>query len=101
MKNSFKRLLITFLKDLVKVLPDEDESKSITLAGAVSDPGYFTTLREAHLAIGGLLGEITFLKLFLNRLSVYIFKMLLLHTFIHNKNPYCNKCCPFPTFVGF
>ncbi|XP_037539404.1 sex hormone-binding globulin [Nematolebias whitei] len=56
-KNSFKRLLITFLKDLVKVLPDEDESKLITLAGVVSDPGYFTTLREAQLAIGGLLGE--------------------------------------------
>ncbi|XP_017294440.2 sex hormone-binding globulin [Kryptolebias marmoratus] len=57
-KSSLRRLLITFLKDLVKVLPDDEESESITLpVGAESHPGYLTTLREGHLAIGGLLGE--------------------------------------------
>lgn len=57
MENSLERLLITFLKDSVKVLPDEDESKSFSVT-AESHPGYLTTLREGHLAVGGLLGKL-------------------------------------------
>ncbi|KAM4536971.1 sex hormone-binding globulin [Odontesthes bonariensis] len=57
-KNSFKTLLITFLKDLLKVLPDEDESKTTTLqASPASQTGYLTIWRDGRLAIGGLLGE--------------------------------------------
>nr|XP_033507922.1 sex hormone-binding globulin [Epinephelus lanceolatus] len=58
MKDTFKRLVITFETDLLQVLQDEDESKTTTLPiSPVSHPGYLTTWREGHLAVGGLLGE--------------------------------------------
>ncbi|XP_041841498.1 sex hormone-binding globulin [Melanotaenia boesemani] len=57
-ENPFKRLLITFQKDLLKVFPDEDESKSIVLpVSAVSHPGYLAAWKNGLLAVGGFLGE--------------------------------------------
>lgn len=60
MKDTFKRLVITFQTDLLKVLEDEDEDESKTTLSIipVSHPGYLTTWREGRLAVGGLLGEI-------------------------------------------
>ncbi|XP_028284976.1 sex hormone-binding globulin [Parambassis ranga] len=55
-KNTFRRLLMTFMKDLVKVFQDEDQSKNTTIS-PVSHPEYLTTWRNGHLAVGGLLGE--------------------------------------------
>lgn len=49
---------MTFMKDLVKVFQNEDESKNTTIS-ALSHPEYLTTWRNGHLAVGGLLGEIT------------------------------------------
>ncbi|XP_074479546.1 sex hormone-binding globulin isoform X2 [Sebastes fasciatus] len=59
MKDTFKRLVITFQTDLLKVLEDEDEDESKTTLSIipVSHPGYLTTWREGRLAVGGLLGE--------------------------------------------
>ncbi|XP_061565538.1 sex hormone-binding globulin [Cololabis saira] len=57
-KNTFNRVLITFLKDLLKVHQDEDESKTITLpVSPASHPGYLATWTGGRLAIGGLLGD--------------------------------------------
>ncbi|CAG5929218.1 unnamed protein product [Menidia menidia] len=57
-KSSFKRLLITFLEDLLKVLPDEDESKTSTFpVSPTSHPSYKTIWDKGRLAFGGLLGE--------------------------------------------
>ncbi|KAM4564777.1 sex hormone-binding globulin isoform 1-T1 [Fundulus diaphanus] len=57
LKNTFKRLQITILEDLVKVIQDADESDATTHSYELeSRPGYLTTLREGRLAIGGLLG---------------------------------------------
>ncbi|XP_042257534.1 sex hormone-binding globulin [Thunnus thynnus] len=58
MKETFKRLVITFQTDLLQVLQDEDESKTTQIpVSPVSHPGYLTTWREGRIAIGGLLGE--------------------------------------------
>uniref|UniRef100_A0A3Q2NPU9 Sex hormone-binding globulin n=1 Tax=Fundulus heteroclitus TaxID=8078 RepID=A0A3Q2NPU9_FUNHE len=57
LKNTFKRLQITILGDLVKVIKDAGESDATTYSYELeSRPGYLTTLREGRLAIGGLLG---------------------------------------------
>lgn len=59
-KNTFKRLLMTFQKDALKVLQDEDESKTSVLSGnAERHNSYLTTWTEGRFAVGGLLGEIT------------------------------------------
>ncbi|XP_069579012.1 sex hormone-binding globulin [Brachyistius frenatus] len=58
MKNSFRRLLITFMKDLLKVRLDKDESKATTLSvSSASHSGSLPAWTEGRLAIGGLLGE--------------------------------------------
>uniref|UniRef100_A0A1A8MHZ0 Sex hormone-binding globulin n=2 Tax=Nothobranchius pienaari TaxID=704102 RepID=A0A1A8MHZ0_9TELE len=58
LENTIKRLLVTFLKDSVKVAEREDESDAVTfLAGAESHPGYLTSVRGGRFAVGGLLGE--------------------------------------------
>ncbi|KAM6909042.1 sex hormone-binding globulin [Xenentodon cancila] len=57
-KNTFNRVLITFLKDLLKVHQDQDESKTIVLpVSPANQPDYLATWRGARLAIGGLLGD--------------------------------------------
>ncbi|XP_036002305.1 sex hormone-binding globulin isoform X1 [Fundulus heteroclitus] len=57
LRNTFKRLQITILGDLVKVIKDAGESDVTTYSYELeSRPGYLTTLREGRLAIGGLLG---------------------------------------------
>lgn len=57
MKETFKRLVITFQTDLLKVLEDEDESKTTLSIIPGSHLGYLTPWREGRLAVGGLLGE--------------------------------------------
>ncbi|KAK2863120.1 hypothetical protein Q5P01_002653 [Channa striata] len=58
MKDTFRRLAITFQTDSLQVLQDTNEPKTITLSiSLVSHPGYLTTWKEGRLAIGGLLGE--------------------------------------------
>ncbi|XP_054456997.1 sex hormone-binding globulin [Anoplopoma fimbria] len=57
-KDTFKRLVIIFQTNLLKVFHDEGELKTITLPiNPVSRPGYLTPWREGHFAVGGLLGE--------------------------------------------
>ncbi|XP_037614742.1 sex hormone-binding globulin isoform X2 [Sebastes umbrosus] len=53
LKETFKRLVITFQTDLLKVLKDEDKSKT-TLSINLR---CLTTWRGGRLAVGGLLGE--------------------------------------------
>uniref|UniRef100_UPI0037E715F8 sex hormone-binding globulin n=1 Tax=Semicossyphus pulcher TaxID=241346 RepID=UPI0037E715F8 len=58
MKDTFKKLVITFQTDLIHVIEDEDESK--TTAFRISPEGRPASLaswREGRLAFGGLLGE--------------------------------------------
>lgn len=59
MKDTFKRLVITFQTELLQVLQDkvEPESSSLYVTG-VRDPGFLETWREGRLAFGGLLGEV-------------------------------------------
>ncbi|XP_044040908.1 sex hormone-binding globulin isoform X1 [Siniperca chuatsi] len=58
MKDTLKRLVMTFKTNLLQVLQDEDESNTTTFSiRPLRDPGYLTTWREGRLAIGGLLGE--------------------------------------------
>ncbi|XP_029311154.1 sex hormone-binding globulin [Cottoperca gobio] len=56
MRDTFKRLVITFQTDLLQALQDEDQSKTLSIS-PLSHPGYLTTWREGRLAVGGLLGE--------------------------------------------
>lgn len=59
MKDTFKRLVITFQTELLQVLQDEVEPKSSSLyVTGVRDPGFLETWREGRLAFGGLLGEV-------------------------------------------
>ncbi|MEQ2236633.1 hypothetical protein ILYODFUR_014667, partial [Ilyodon furcidens] len=71
-KNTMKRLQITFLKYIVKwLIYYVDESNEIAFSyGPESTPGNLTTLTEGRFAIGGLLGKY---KLILNILF-YIFR---------------------------
>lgn len=57
-KSTFKRLLVTFQKDVLKVLQDEDESTtSVLSSNPESHNSYLTTWKEGRLAFGGLLGD--------------------------------------------
>lgn len=59
MKDTLKKLAITFQADSLRVLQDEDESKTASLSvGSESRPGYLNLWREGRLAVGGLLGGI-------------------------------------------
>lgn len=59
MKDTFKRLVITFQANSLQVFQDEDESETTTLPiGPGSQPGYSATWGAGHLAFGGLLGEV-------------------------------------------
>ncbi|KAF3697919.1 Sex hormone-binding globulin [Channa argus] len=59
MKDTFRRLVITFLTDSLQVLQDKDDPKTTTFPiSPVSHPEYLTTWKEGRLAIGGLLGEV-------------------------------------------
>lgn len=59
MQNTFKKLRITFLENIVKVFQYADESNAETYNYVPeSPPGYLTALREGRFAIGGLLGEL-------------------------------------------
>ncbi|KAM8746672.1 sex hormone-binding globulin [Acanthopagrus schlegelii] len=58
MKDTLKKLAITFQTDSLRVLQDEDESKAVSLSvGSESRPGYLNLWREGRLAVGGLLGD--------------------------------------------
>lgn len=57
LKNTFKSLVITFQTELLQVFQDEHKTTSLFVT-AMTNPGFWTTLREGRLAIGGLLGEI-------------------------------------------
>lgn len=58
-KDTLKKLAITFQADSLRVLQDEDGSKTTSLSvGSESRPGYLNMWREGRLAVGGLLGEI-------------------------------------------
>lgn len=58
MKDTFRRLEITFQTGLLQVRQYEDESKTETLAVIpVSHAGYLDTWRDGRLAFGGPLGE--------------------------------------------
>ncbi|KAM4714755.1 LOW QUALITY PROTEIN: sex hormone-binding globulin [Anableps anableps] len=52
----FKRLLIIFFEDVVKVATFLDESNALYSFDPMSPPGYLTELREGRFSIGGLLG---------------------------------------------
>nr|XP_046236901.1 sex hormone-binding globulin [Scatophagus argus] len=57
MKDTLQGLGITFWTDSLKIRLTEDELMSTVSVIPVSHPGYLTTWREGHFAIGGLLGE--------------------------------------------
>ncbi|XP_039996191.1 sex hormone-binding globulin isoform X2 [Xiphias gladius] len=56
LKNTFKSLVITFQTELLQVFQDEHKTTSLFVT-AMTNPGFWTALREGRLAIGGLLGE--------------------------------------------
>ncbi|XP_068611970.1 sex hormone-binding globulin [Brachionichthys hirsutus] len=58
MNATFKKLLVIFQADSLRLHQDGDESKITKLpVSPTSHPGYLTVWREGRLAIGGLLGE--------------------------------------------
>ncbi|KAM9335569.1 sex hormone-binding globulin [Symphorus nematophorus] len=57
MKDTFRRLLITFQTDSLLLLLDEDELSSTRSIFPINHFDQLTTWREGRLAVGGLLGE--------------------------------------------
>lgn len=59
MKDTVKRLVVTFRTDSLHVFEDEDDVlTTVSTIGTGSHPGFLTTWGEGRLAVGGLLGEI-------------------------------------------